>query len=174
GDYMLFSSDEEDRVMLNIGGIANFTFLPGGRTTSGLISTDVGPGNTLMNQYMRAYFHEPFDKDGKIAASGKISKSLLQALLAHPFFKQDLPKTTGPELFNLDFVHRAQKDSNTEELGHEDVMATLCALTVAGISESIKALSAEYDNINVYVSGGGLNNPTLMRFLKKELSEISI
>lgn len=174
GDYMLFSSLEENRVMLNIGGIANFTFLPAGKTTAALVSTDVGPGNTLMNQYMLEHFQEPFDKDGKVAAAGKINVPLLKALVKHPFFNQILPKTTGPEIFNLDFVYQAQQESKTEKISHEDIMATLCGLTVAGIAGAVKDIAKGYPHLNVYVSGGGLNNPTLMNTLKKELIGVSI
>src|SRR5690606_32921946 len=68
GDYILFSHDTENRIMLNIGGISNFTFLPAGKQTDGLFATDVGPGNTLMNQYMQYHYSKPYDENGEIAS----------------------------------------------------------------------------------------------------------
>src|SRR5690606_19891142 len=120
GDYLLFSHPEEDRIMLNIGGISNFTFLPSKKTASNLFSTDIGPGNTLMNQYMLHHFNLPYDKDGRKAAEGKTNAPLLTSLTNHPFFQISYPKTTGVEDFNLNFIIQAQKDSNTETLNPED------------------------------------------------------
>src|SRR5690554_4554338 len=94
GDYLLFSNSNENRILLNIGGISNFTYLPAERKIDDLISADVGPGNTLMNQYAQQYYSKPFDEDGTIAASGKINNELLTALSDHPFFSYSFPKTT--------------------------------------------------------------------------------
>lgn len=174
GDYLLFSPEEENRILLNIGGISNFTFLPAHHDTENLISTDVGPGNTMMNQYMRSNFDLAYDKDGENASQGKVNESLLEALIEHPFFHLPNPKTTGPEDFNLDFLEKAQKKSNTEDLSHPDVLKTLAALSVYGIQKAIKSIAQGKENVCIYVSGGGLNNPTLMKMLKQELSDFSV
>src|SRR6476660_187297 len=98
GDYLIFSSATENRIMLNIGGIANFTFLPSGHST-GFFSSDVGPGNTLMDQFVQLkYPGKYYDKNAEIASSGKPDVGLLNALLDHPFYQAGFPKTTGPEL----------------------------------------------------------------------------
>src|SRR5690606_29842946 len=102
---------------------ANFTFLPVGGRIDDLISTDVGPGNTLMNQYVQLHYSKPYDKDGAIAASGKVNKDLLTSLSEHPFFAYNFPKTTGPEDFNLFFLSNAQIKSNTSRINHADVMS---------------------------------------------------
>ncbi|RZM13922.1 MAG: anhydro-N-acetylmuramic acid kinase, partial [Pedobacter sp.] len=105
GDYLVFSKTDEDRIMLNIGGIANFTFLPGDKDASKVFSTDVGPGNTLMDQYIQhKYPGEYYDKDGAKAKAGKLNQDLLNGLLDNDFFAIDFPKTTGPELFNLAYL----------------------------------------------------------------------
>src|SRR5690606_33793975 len=115
GDYLLFSDTRETRVLLNIGGIANFTLLP---ATEGkgnpCFATDVGPGNTLMNQYMQAHLDEEMDRDARMATAGRINEQLLNALLSHDFFALPFPKTTGPELFNLHYLTEAQRASGTE------------------------------------------------------------
>lgn len=174
GDYLLFSHAKENRILLNIGGIANFTFLPSQGTIENLVSTDVGPGNTLMNQYMLYCFNLPYDKNGTKAAEGKTSIPLLNALIDHPFFKQPHPKTTGPEEFNLNVIIQAQKVSNTEYLDPEDVIATLVDLSVYGIAKAIRTIVTANINLCIYASGGGINNPVLMKKLKKELAEFTI
>lgn len=173
GDYLLFSHPEENRIMLNIGGISNFTFLPALQNTAELISTDVGPGNTLLNQYMKHYFDLPFDQDGKLAASGKTNVALLETLKRHAFFKQEFPKTTGPEEFNLDFVLDAKKESKTEQISHEDTLASLVALTVYGIASAIKSITRE-EAASIYLSGGGLHNLCLVQKLQEELPNYSL
>lgn len=87
GDYLLFSSPEENRILLNIGGISNFTYLPSGRNPDQVFSTDIGPGNTLMDQYVQLnYPGKYYDKDAGLAKQGKPNRELVKALLNHPFF----------------------------------------------------------------------------------------
>lgn len=174
GDYLLFANSNENRVLLNIGGISNFTFLPARGQTNDLISTDVGPGNTLMNQYIQQYYSKAYDKDGEIAASGEINNELLTALLNHPFFSYNFPKTTGPEDFNLLFLSNAQIKSNTTMINHADIMATLCALTAKAIAQAVREITAQYTDLKMYVSGGGYKNPTLLKMLSEYLPNISI
>ncbi|HET9432148.1 MAG TPA: anhydro-N-acetylmuramic acid kinase, partial [Chitinophagaceae bacterium] len=108
GDYLLFSKKGENRIMLNIGGIANFTFLPGDLDGSKIFSTDVGPGNTMMDAFVQRYFPgKYFDEGSAIAGKGKVNNDLLNQLKDHPFFASDFPKTIGPELFNLSYLEKA-------------------------------------------------------------------
>lgn len=174
GDYLLFNHPVESRVMLNIGGISNFTFLPAGGETAGIFATDVGPGNTLMNQYMQAHFSRSYDKDGELALAGEVNNNLLNTLLDHPFFEQHLPKSTGPELFNLSFLALAQKKSGTEDISASDIMATLCQFTAVVIADNVLSLAADYPNLTVYISGGGYNNPLLMRQLQAALGDVPL
>lgn len=174
GDYLLLGHPTENRVLLNIGGISNFTFLPAGRQVSGVFATDIGPGNTLMNQYMQANWSKPFDEDGKIAGQGKPDENLLLSLFKHPFFEKNPPKTTGPELFSLSYLEKAQLQSGTGKLGKEDVMATLSLFTAKCIANSVLALMETYQALSVYVSGGGYLNKTLMKNVEMLLPQISI
>lgn len=171
GDYILFSKKGEDRIMLNIGGIANFTYLSGDLDASNMFSTDVGTGNTLIDAFTRLHFQQPFDKDGAIAASGKVNGGLLNELLNNPFFKALLSKTTGPELFSIDYVRQAQQKSETLHLSPEGIIATLTQFTATGIADAIKSSFSGLRKPVIYMSGGGMHNPTLVNMLKTLLPD---
>ena len=176
GDYFLFSSPNENRIMLNMGGIANFTFLPASLRTDEVFVTDTGPGNTLLDACVRRYFPEKFyDKDAEIASKGKINDTLLNTLLQHEYFKKQSSGTTGPEVFNLSFVEQAQTQSGTKNISVEDLMATLTAFSAQTISEAIRFQVSGFRNDNqstkIYMSGGGAHNPLLVNSIKKLLPE---
>ncbi len=168
GDYILFSKKGEDRILLNIGGIANFTFLPGG--DKNILCTDVGPGNTLMDAYIQEQFPgNSFDKDSVVAKAGTINENLLAALKQHDFFKQGFPKTTGPELFNLHYLHQAKQTSSTISLSTADTMATLNRFSADMIVVAIKDCLKDKNEIKIFSSGGGIHNPLLMQHLQEQL-----
>jgi anhydro-N-acetylmuramic acid kinase len=168
GDQLLFSKKGEDRILLNIGGIANFTWLPG--DGKNVLCTDVGPGNTMMDAFMQQqYPGKHFDEDAAIAGSGTVNESLLSALKEDDFFKQDLPKTTGPELFNLEYLEKARQESSTVSLSAEDTMATLNKFTADMISSSIGSCIKNKTSIKIFGSGGGIHNPLLMQHLRQLL-----
>lgn len=170
GDYLVFSKTNEDRIMLNIGGIANFTFLPGDKDASKVFSTDVGPGNTLMDQYIQnKYPGEYYDKDGAKAKAGELNQDLLNVLLDNDFFAIDFPKTTGPELFNLAYLQKAQEASGTIHLSNEDVLATLCHFSAHGIIDAIERTIKLSAMPKIFMSGGGMHNPLLVEILKQAL-----
>ncbi len=167
GDYLIFSSATENRIMLNIGGIANFTFLPSGHST-GFFSSDVGPGNTLMDQYIQLkYPGKYYDKNAEIASSGQVNEQLLVALLDHPFYKADFPKTTGPELFSLDYLNEAIKRSGQYNVSNEDVLATLAAFSAKGIIMAITESVKDKGEFEIYLSGGGMYNPLLVNYVEE-------
>ncbi|GHA72589.1 anhydro-N-acetylmuramic acid kinase [Pontibacter akesuensis] len=174
GDYLLFSEKGQDRIMLNIGGIANFTFLPGDLNTDRIFSTDVGPGNTLMDAYVQANLPgKYYDANSEIALAGTCSKPLLAALLDHSFFAQGFPKTTGPELFNLSYLANAQKTSNTKGISVQDVLATLNRFSAIGICDAIER-TVQKDSYKIFVSGGGMHNPLLLSSIKEILGQDTI
>lgn len=174
GDFLLFTDRVENRVLLNIGGISNFSLLPNTNSTLSAYATDLGPGNTMMNQFMYKVYGLEMDKDAQIASKGTIHADLLRTLLAEDFLKVDFPKTTGPELFNLAYLENAQRKSNTLDLKAEDVMATLNSFAASAIVEGIKRATKDMDNIRVYISGGGLHNPLLIENIKKGLPNMQI
>ncbi|WGQ07663.1 anhydro-N-acetylmuramic acid kinase [Pedobacter gandavensis] len=170
GDYLLFSKKGEDRIMLNIGGIANFTYLPADHDASKVFSTDVGPGNTMMDQYVQQHYPGLyFDENGTIATEGTVNEDLLTALLTNEFLNADFPKTTGPELFNLSYLSTAQEQSGTLNLAKEDVLATLCACSAKVILAAINKCFGKTATPYIYMSGGGMHNPLLVRMLKAGL-----
>jgi anhydro-N-acetylmuramic acid kinase len=174
GDYYLFSKRGEDRIMLNMGGIANFTYLPGSLKAEDVFVTDTGTGNTLLDASTRQNFPDmAYDKDANIAKQGTVSAPLLSALMSHAFFAQAFPKTTGPELFNLEYLQDAQLASNTSKLSVPDVMATLTHFSALTISQAIRqciaSTGSELSNFNIYMSGGGAHNPLLVELLKNQL-----
>ncbi|MFN9862294.1 MAG: anhydro-N-acetylmuramic acid kinase [Bacteroidota bacterium] len=169
GDFLIFSKRGENRIMLNIGGIANFTYLPGTLNADEVFSTDVGPGNTMMDAYMQKNFQKYFDENAAVARNGKISDSLLNALKNHSFFHQSFPKTTGPELFNLSYLQNAQQQSGKQALSHEDIMATLNRFSADMIVVALQECLKDRTDFKIYSSGGGMHNPLLMQHLKLQL-----
>ena len=172
GDYILFSDPLEDRIMLNIGGISNFTYLPANGNAKEVFCTDIGPGNTLMDQYVQKYFSgKYYDKDALIAFSGTPDEKLLEALFIHPFFSEGISKTTGPEVFNLDYVELAVSYAGVA-LPHKDIMATLCHFSAKVITGALGKFIKGVTNPVVYFSGGGIHNPMLMRLIKSSLADV--
>ncbi|HEX5792058.1 MAG TPA: anhydro-N-acetylmuramic acid kinase [Rheinheimera sp.] len=175
GDYLLFSSKEENRIMLNIGGIANFTWLPQTLDAEAVFSSDIGPGNTMMDAFIQQHYAGTyFDKDSALAKAGKVSEPLLGALKQDSFFALAFPKTTGPEVFNLAYLARAQQASGTEQLSHADIMATLNRFSAEMIITAIQQTTAALDNFVIYASGGGIHNPLLMSQIQQALPAVSI
>lgn len=174
GDYLIFSKAGENRIMLNIGGIANFTFLPADKDAAKVFSTDVGPGNTLMDAWIQKNsLGKYFDENAAMARKGTIHEELLSALKDHSFFTAPFPKTIGPELFNLSYIRSAQERSGTMHLSVEDVMATLNCLSADMIVKSIKTCFPEGEEFVVYCSGGGMHNPLLMEHIQDQLPGIT-
>lgn len=164
GDQILFTSKHENRVLLNIGGISNFTYLPAGEDAEA-VCTDCGPGNTLSDILVKEYFSLPFDQDGRIASSGTVNASLLTALQEHPFFNGGLPKTTGQELFNKAFIDKALERAGAVNINPEDLIATVAELTVSSVTACIEQVT-NGKPFTCYVSGGGIHNQYLMKRLE--------
>src|SRR5690606_13264357 len=120
-------------------------------------------GNTLMDQFVQLkYPGKYYDQDAEIAASGEVSEALLAALLDHPFFKADFPKTTGPELFNLDYLYHAMERSGCGDLSNADIMASLAKFSSQAIIQAISYCSSGKGSYEIYLSGGGMYNPLLV------------
>ncbi|MGO2012960.1 anhydro-N-acetylmuramic acid kinase [Pseudoalteromonas sp.] len=166
GDYLFFTSTSENRILLNMGGIANLTFLPQSADASAVFSSDIGPGNTIMDVYIQTHFAPlHYDKDSLIAKQGVINTSLLEVLCDDVFFDLDFPKTTGPEVFNLAYLAKAQAKSNTVDISHYDVMATLNRFSAMMIAKAINQCAEQLIDVAVYASGGGIHNPLLMQHI---------
>lgn len=174
GDYFLFSKKGENRIMLNIGGIANFTYLPESNDAEEVFVTDTGTGNTLIDAFTKLSFpKKSYDKDAEIAKDGIVNQELLSSLKSNSFFKKPFPKTTGPELFNIEYVRNAQKNTNTLNISINDLLATLTRFSAETIAEAINSTinNTNYlvENFTIYLSGGGTHNPLLVQWLKELL-----
>lgn len=176
GDYLIFSKRGENRLLLNMGGIANFTYLAANLDANEVFATDTGPGNTLIDAYMKKHFDLPYDADARMAQQGTVNEVLLAALKEDIFFSKPFPKTTGPELFNLAYLAQAQEKTHTQSLPHTDVLATLCRFSAETIAEAIQKLLdtlPDYEDnprsFTIFGSGGGVHNPLLMGWLEELL-----
>jgi anhydro-N-acetylmuramic acid kinase len=141
------------RAIVNIGGIANITFLPPGMPGTGF---DCGPGNVLLDAWTARHLGAGFDRDGKWSATGRTLPDLLERLLAEPYLGQAPPKSAGRELFNLPWLEAKLPPSPRPE----DVQATLVELTARSIIEAIDRHGRP--TREVYVCGGGARNPAIM------------
>jgi anhydro-N-acetylmuramic acid kinase len=172
GDCLLFNEIGAPTLLLNIGGIANFTYLPGNDNFQGAIVTDTGPGNTLIDAAIKKYYPSlPFDIDGKIAASGAINEKVLSFWKEIPFFNDAAPKTTGPELFALESMTEMAKDKLNIILNPNDLLATLTLLSAETIAEAIKKEVPSWQKTRKFASGGGYHNKLLMSHLNRLLPE---
>ena len=172
GDVLLGNKAGEDRILVNIGGISNLTFLPADGDISKVLCSDIGPGNTLIDVFCRTCFNQAFDEDSAIAFSGEVNEALLNSLLKHPFFNEKPPKTTGPELFNEEYVRKAQERSGTSHIDPKDIIATLSAFTAKAIADFTRAYLPK--GAKMFVSGGGAKNPFVMQYLEKRLYRTTI
>jgi anhydro-N-acetylmuramic acid kinase len=168
GDYLIFSEKDENRILLNMGGISNFTYLAGNLDSNEVFATDTGTGNTLIDAYMQLHFSLPFDKDAAESSKGIMNEALLIALKKNQFFSTPLPKTTGPELFNLGYLSDAIQVSNTKDISHQDILATLSKFTADTIADTLRNF-LEDRPAKIYLSGGGMHNPLIMANLHASL-----
>ncbi len=165
-----FQSPEEARVVLNIGGIANLTWLPKDPETP-VTGFDTGPGNMLIDGWIQHCRQLPFDRDGTWAASGRVDEALLAHLLDAPFFEQAPPKSTGRELFNLDWL-QTRLAAFGREVSEADVQATLTALTAEAVARALRRWTP--GAARILVCGGGARNPALMLALRERIPDAVI
>jgi anhydro-N-acetylmuramic acid kinase len=168
-DYILFRHPTKNRVLLNIGGIANITILPAGATLDSLIAFDTGPSNCISDWLVRT--HDPsgpgVDFDGERAARGKVLMPLSSDVLSHEYFERPPPKSTdGPEMI------RAFEQVGGSLRNHDldDLLATACFVTAASIEHAIGLVAPALERIELVASGGGTQNKTIMRQLRDLLS----
>ncbi len=167
-DALLLGSAFEDRVALNLGGIANVTILRAGARPADAIAFDTGPANMLIDAFVRERSGgaQHFDEDGVLAAAGCVDANLLDAMLADDFFAMPPPKSTGRERFGSQFLFA--HEGALRRLSLEDGAATLTELTARSVAEAIERLG--YRHAHVIVSGGGARNETLVRRIAARLA----
>lgn len=168
-DFGFLRSDKEDVIALNIGGMANLTYLPQSCERDDIIAFDTGPGNVLIDAAVKKFFDMEFDEDGKIASSGNVIGQVLQDLLSDTFVNAKPPKSTGREYFNEAYLNHHFGNNNYEAA---DIVATCTYFTPLSIAKNIQQFAKE--NTTIYVSGGGVKNKILMEILAKELPQSTI
>ncbi|MEQ3638555.1 MAG: anhydro-N-acetylmuramic acid kinase [Alteromonas sp.] len=189
----VFAHPSKYRILVNIGGIANITVVPPAYQQRPPLGFDTGPGNTLMDNWIRLHLNEPFDSNGNWAAQGRVNQSLLNHMLSDTYFSSPFPKSTGREYFNIDWLSNYLSSFFSERTGHidesskdnafrpVDIQATLLQLTAKTITNSIqKVVSTQHTNhaenafeqndIEVIVCGGGTFNSVLMNQLASDLA----
>lgn len=167
---VMFRTPEFDRVVLNIGGIANVTFLPADLSAE-VIGFDTGPGNTLVDRWVQHKLAQPFDSEGAMAASGTLNEKLFENLCSNPWLSRPPPKSTGKEYFNLNKILRAL-DHLGQYPDDEDVLATLTQFTSTTISNAIQSWCCRAGE--VIVCGGGRLNLHLLYLLQQSLPSFKV
>jgi anhydro-N-acetylmuramic acid kinase len=174
-DYVTSTAPDENRALLNLGGIANLTVLPAGGAPSDVQAFDTGPANMVIDALADRLFDVPFDADGQHAAAGSADHDLLADLLRADFFHREPPKSTGREAFGADYVDDLLGAAQSRGLSPEDTMATATLLTAASVYQAYARYVRPEQSIDVLVvSGGGLHNDTLMEMLRNAFSPIPV
>jgi anhydro-N-acetylmuramic acid kinase len=170
GDCLLFNEIGVPTLLLNIGGIANFTYLPGTENFDGALVTDTGPGNTLLDAVIKEFYpHLNYDVDGQIASTGSINYDILGLWKNIPFFNESIPKTTGPELFEFSALMNLSKEKLGVVLSPQDLLATLTLLSAETITDCIKREVPNWRETRKFASGGGFHNKLLMSHIHRLL-----
>ena len=164
----IFRNSQTDIGVLNLGGFANLTLLPADPDLP-VTGFDTGPASTLLDVWMLKTQNQPFDKNGDFARSGEINNALLAQLLSDDYFEQSPPKSTGFELFNLDWLN-ARLDHH--QLSDADVQATLCELSARSVADAVKRFAPEISQL--LVCGGGVHNVYLMERIQTHLPSCKV
>jgi anhydro-N-acetylmuramic acid kinase len=182
-DYLLYRDRGRDRragrsrIAQNIGGIANLTAIPAGASIDEVVAFDTGPGNMVMDAVMEELLGRRYDRDGKVAASGRVLDGVIARLLRARFFRQKPPRTAGREEFGREYVGRFIQICHGAS--KPDVVATATALTARSIADAVARFVLPRFGVRrrdheMIVSGGGAKNPTLMAMLRDEIAALGI
>jgi anhydro-N-acetylmuramic acid kinase len=180
-DYLLLRDRRRGRIVQNLGGIGNLTAIPAGAKPEDVIAFDTGPGNMAIDQLMEQLYHRRYDRDGRVAASGRALDDVLTWAMRAGFFAQAPPRTAGREQFGREFVAAFLRRCGRAR--PEDIVATATALTARSIGDALRKFvlpaagrrrppSTEYKDY--VVSGGGADNPTLMRMIAGEVEPLGL
>jgi anhydro-N-acetylmuramic acid kinase len=172
-DYVLFAHPTRARVLQNIGGIGNLTVIPAAASQNKIVAFDTGPGNMIIDVLMQKLFDKPYDRSGRIAATGEILAPVIVAALKEKFFRQPPPKSAGREQFGATYAQKFLEACRRYSNKPEDAIATATAFTVATIADAVERWVLPLTNptrpIDYIVSGGGARNATLLAQLRDRL-----
>jgi len=168
-DYLLFQSTEKNRVVLNLGGIANYTILKKGGSKTEVIAYDTGPANMVIDALMKRLFHLDYDEDGAVALRGIASEQVLDELKRHDYFSKTIPKSTGREEFGNTFVLKLLEHADKFGITADDIVATATELSAWAIADALKFSTVRLNDVDeLIVSGGGVHNQAMMASLKRK------
>ena len=183
-DYLLYRDATVSRIAQNIGGIANLTAIPAGATLDKLIAFDAGPGNMVIDAVMEELFRKRYDRNGKVAESGRVLDNAIAQLLRASFFRQKPPRTAGREEFGREYVGRFLQ--LCQGSSKPDIVATATALAARSIANAVKqfvvpkfispttAARRQKRDRQMIISGGGAKNPTLIAMLRDAVAPLGI
>lgn len=175
--WILFHHPERARLVVNIGGISNITYLPAKGESSEVLAFDTGPGNMLIDGIMEQSSNRRrrMDWNGATASRGMANGELLKRLMRHPFIRQAPPKTTGREAFGQHFVHEVIRSAKRLGIRLQDILATVTAFTAQSVAFNCQRfILPKAELAEVIVGGGGTKNATLMAMLKEALAPITV
>ena len=174
-DYVLFASESEDRILLNIGGIANLTVLPSSGGPHDVVAFDTGPGNMLIDGIVLSLFGERYDDGGRIASSGTVDDGLLAGLLSDPYYEAAPPKSTGREKYTATMVQSILDAALEAECPDADVVTTVTELTPRTIADTVdRFVRPKYSPRRLLAAGGGVHNDYIMSRLSALLPGIEV
>ncbi len=173
-DFLIYRDKKIGRIAQNIGGIANLTAIPANASLHQVFAFDTGPGNMVIDAVTEHLFGRSYDRDGKIAASGRVLDDVVKKLLKRKYFLRKPPKTAGREEFGREFVKEFVQLCQPAE--KQDIVATATALTARSIGESVRrlVLNKKGSYSEFVASGGGTKNPTLMAMLTNEVRVLGL
>ncbi|MEO1403811.1 MAG: anhydro-N-acetylmuramic acid kinase [Cyanobacteria bacterium J06635_1] len=180
-DACLLSHPQRHRCVQNIGGIGNVAYLPAWNKPTqstfpdGIKGWDTGPGNALIDWAVAQFTQgaQTYDAEGQWAAQGKADLALVGQWLQHPFFQQQPPKSTGRELFGVQYAQQCWQTAQAQQLSQTDFIATLTELTAASIAQSYRQFLPQLPD-EILVGGGGSRNRTLLVRLRAQLPNIPV
>ncbi|PSH03494.1 MAG: anhydro-N-acetylmuramic acid kinase [Acidobacteria bacterium] len=171
-DMLVFRHPRRGRIVQNIGGIANLTAIPAAAQPENLRAFDTGPGNMVIDAVCEKLFGKAFDDKGKLAAKGTVLGEVLAERLRHPFFRRTGPRTAGREEFGREYV--SEFLASCGQADKHDILATATALTARSIGQAVRSLSKNNRYHDLFVSGGGTRNNTLMEMIRGEVAELAV
>jgi anhydro-N-acetylmuramic acid kinase len=174
-DWLLLRDAVKTRAVQNIGGIGNVTYLPPGENPDTVLAFDTGPGNMLIDYATSQATGgaQRYDRDGQIASSGQVDHALVAEWMAHPYFALPIPKTTGREQFGVQLGEELWAKAMARGMSGDDIVATLTAFTAESIADAYARFLPTIPD-EVFIGGGGANNPTLMVMLAKRLPSAQV
>jgi anhydro-N-acetylmuramic acid kinase len=178
-DFILFRHKSKNRILQNIGGIANLTHIPANGKPEDMIAFDTGPGNMIIDAMAKLVTNgqKEYDQDGKMAAAGRVNPELLEKLLEHPYYDAPPPKSTGREVFGFEYAREIHEKAKNLSMSKEDCLATVTALTAETIARHyVKYIfgNSKKQEYEIIASGGGSRNKILLKMIEERIKPYKI